>query len=132
MKNIKIWVIFILCIGILSGCNNVLPKEDSSIKELKEDLSIMAKESAKEYFNLDIDINDFDISLAEEIDNDQFEKLKTTETTNNLYLVGHHKNKPKDIINFILCYDEKNKSIIEFGIETLDGDEVIYANLGEK
>lgn len=131
MKNIKKLIIFIMCIGVLSGCSKVLPKEDSSIKDLKEDLSIMAKESAKEYFNLDIDIDDFDISLAEEIDNDQFEKLKTTETTNNLYFVGHHKSKPKDIINFILCYDAKNKSIIEFGIETLD-DEIVYANFNKR
>lgn len=131
MKNIKFLLILVLAIGLLSGCSSILLETDSEIGQLKEDLSILAQKNAKEYFKLEMDLKKFDISLGKEVGDNQFENLKTSNTRNKLYLIGHHKNKPEDIISFVLVYDSENEKILKFGVQTIDDEEMVYANLDE-
>ncbi|WMM26391.1 hypothetical protein RBU61_06885 [Tissierella sp. MB52-C2] len=119
----------VLCLSLLSACNKSILGEDNDIKELKAELSNMAIENAKKYFNENIDINEFDISVAEKVGDNKFKDIESIETTNEIYLIGHHKNKPENIFEFILVYNIENKNIMKFGIQTINNDDIVYANL---
>lgn len=129
LKTVLCTVLVVLLVSVLSGCGSVIPKENIDVKQLKQSLSKLAQESAKTYFNKEIQLKDYKISLAEETAEDNFETLTTTKTQNNVYLIGYHKSKPEDVMQFVMIYDMSTGSIIKFGIQTLADNEIVYAKL---
>lgn len=121
----KKFLILVLLIGLISVYVN-LNKKDLKVNNLEKELGIQAQKYAEEYFNKDLELDDFDISLGEEVDKDKFENVKNIHTQNKIYFVGHHKNKPEDIIKFILVYDKNEEKILEFGLDSLGNEKIKY------
>ncbi|MGL5257058.1 MAG: hypothetical protein ACRC76_08465 [Proteocatella sp.] len=126
MKTKKIILSILLVLSILlSGCSTESASNED-VTTLKKTLLESASSYSKEYFQKELILEDFDISLAEEISDNSFDDLKDTSTKNPIYLSGLFKNEPKDITSFLLIYQDGK--IIKFGIETLE-KEMTFAEL---
>lgn len=130
-KNIfKLLILMVLSIVItnFTGCS-MGDKPDDDVVELKADLMNLAKTSTKKYFSKEIDASDFDISFGIKNDSDELISIKNLDDVEEVYFMGHAKWKPEDVVDFLLLYDVKNNIIIKFGIQTLDDDELIFADI---
>lgn len=126
MKTKKIILSILLVLSILlSGCG-AESASNEDVTKLKKTLLESASSYSKEYFQKELILEDFDISLAEEVSENSFEDLKDISTKNPIYLSGLFKNEPKDITSFLLIYQDGK--IIKFGIETLE-KEMTFAEL---
>ena len=67
-----------------------------------------------------IDTKDFDVTLAEEVSENEFENMKDIHTDNPIYLTGILEGKPddEDVYSFVLVY--QNGKAISYGLETRD------------
>lgn len=122
--------IILVCMVILgvSGCSKV-NNENLEVKNLKYELTNLAKESSEKYFGKKIDEKNFEISLAKESKPNEFETVYNIKDVKECYLDGHVKGKPDDVIDFVLVYDVPSKKITKFGIRTIKDKDVVYTNL---
>lgn len=135
MKKInKVLINLIICctiITIITGCNKVNSK-NTEIQKLQSDLIILSEKNSQRYFNKKLNTKDFDISLAKQVKENEYEDIKTLDGVKNIYIIGHFNGKPSDIVEFVLVYNLQSKKVIEFGIKNLKNDNMVYANLKEE
>ncbi|WP_304943007.1 hypothetical protein [Vallitalea guaymasensis] len=130
-RFIKIIFSFVILAGLtieLSGCSAL---ENDDVKQLKKDLITVVQDNAKDYFNKEIDCDDFDISLSQAVTEDSFTSVINLDNVKKVHFIGCFKDKPEDVIEFYLIYDIENKKTEKFGIKTLEDDEVVYAELND-
>ena len=127
----KKWIIMIMAVcmgmGVLAGCSleDKLMSED--VKALRDQLADTSVEYAKKYFDKEIDLEEFDIDIGEETAENEYEDIADIKTKNPIYLFGHFKGEPKDVLDFQLVYQDGK--VIKYGIQTTDDDKRQYADL---
>ncbi|MBU5675954.1 hypothetical protein KQI88_05960 [Alkaliphilus sp. MSJ-5] len=127
----KILTVFILIVFTIAfmGCSlNYNGNNNDETTELKSYLKKTTQEYAKKYFNKEIDLKDFDISIAEESASNQFNGLMSTEGVEDIYLIGNVKGEPKDVLEFILVYNVRTGKVTKFGMLTVNDKEMIYVD----
>lgn len=134
MKKITKIIIslFVGCILItgMTGCSK-LELKNADVQKLQSDLISKAEISTEKYFDKKIKANDFDISFGTEAKPNEFDNIKTLDSVKSVYLTGHIKGKPIDVVEFVLVYDLQSKKMIKFGVQTLKDDKLVDAKLEE-
>lgn len=130
-RFIKIIFSFVILAGLTIGLSGCSVLENDDVKQLKKDLITVVQDNAKEYFNKEIDCDDFDISLSQAVTEDSFNSVNNLDDVQEVHFIGCFKDKPEDVIEFYLIYDIENKKTEKFSIKTLEDDEVIYAELDD-
>jgi len=83
--------------------------------KLKEKLSLIALEYTKKYFDFDINLDDYHISLFKG-DNNVMTREWTKGTENYLFLVATHNDEAKDVQSFLLIYNFVEDKVTGFSI----------------
>ncbi|MEG0292175.1 MAG: hypothetical protein RR495_05895 [Anaerovoracaceae bacterium] len=126
-KIVTVVLSLVLVLGMLTGCG--ADNSNPDVTALKNKLTTYAEQNIAKHFDYKIDSNDFDIAISEEASDKEFIDLKNIDTINDIYLIGHFKQAPKDITDFVVIYDPSKKEVTKLGIETLKEDGMKYANL---
>ena len=90
--------------------------------KLKEKLSLIALEHTKKYFDFEINLDDYHISL--------FKGDNNVVTENYLFLVATHNDEAKDVRGFLLIYNFVEDKVTDFAIRSSkNSHELIYADI---
>ena len=127
-KFLTVFILIVFTIGFMGCSLNYNGNNNDETTELKSYLKKTTQEYAKKYFNKEIDLKDFDISIAEESAPNQFNELKNIEGVKDIYLIGHVKGKPKDVLEFILVYNMRTEKVTKFGMLTVNDKEMRYVD----
>lgn len=127
-KILAVFILIVFTIGFMGCSLNYNDNNNDETTELKSYLKKTTQEYAKKYFNKEIDLKDFDISIAEESASNQFNELKNTKGVEDIYLIGHVKGEPKDVLEFILVYNVRTGKVTKFGMLTVNDKEMRYVD----
>jgi len=127
-KILAVFILIVFTIGFMGCSLNYNGNNNDETTELKSYLKKTTQEYAKKYFNKEIDLKDFDISIAEESASNQFNELKNTKGVEDIYLIGHVKGEPKDVLEFILVYNVRTGKVTKFGMLTVNDKEMRYVD----
>lgn len=118
IKIVCMSVLLCLSISMLSGCGIDSKSFNEEVENLVSKLSRESEMCAKEYFDKTINMNEFNLEIVEEVKTNHFTTLKDVTTTNPIYLMGYRSGKPKDIISFIVKYEDG--IVTSYALETMD------------
>lgn len=127
-KILAVFILIVFTIGFMGCSLNYNGNNNDETTELKSYLKKTTQEYAKKYFNKEIDLKDFDISIAEESASNQFNELKNTKGVEDIYLIGHVKGEPNDVLEFILVYNVRTGKVTKFGMLTVNDKEMRYVD----
>ncbi len=118
-KISKLIIISILLIGVLGGCGSAKKNEVIAFKENL--INQIVKETEKHY---NLDIKDYDFSIAEEVRKDEFEAITSLDNLGDIYVIANLKTKTsgKEVEEIVAKYDYESKQfeyleILEAGKE---------------
>lgn len=121
LNSLKILLVSILASVFLVGCGI---KKDSKVEDFQNGLIEEVVKKTGEKYN--INAKDYSFSVANEVDTDHFEEIKSLDGLNNIYVVGHLKGNinGKEVYEITGKYNAKD--------ETFESIQVVASNVEER